>query len=291
MTFLDLWNRGKPTLSFEFYPGQSEKSTLKLQKTISELLSLEPDFLSVTFGAGGSSRSGSLELLRYIRQQSSRPLVGYLAAYGLDRSELAAIASRYETEGVDALLAIRGDIPADHSILPHANGCPRASDLLLTLKKSCRLPIGVAAYPEGHVDAPDVQTDWNHLLEKIGCGADFIITQYFYDNDDFYRLQDFLHNNQVTIPLLAGIMPIYNIKLSYSLAEKCGAKIPMNIRKKLDSLATEDKESIQALGLEIALMQCRDLLDHGVDGLHFYTMDRSSSVQAILQTLRKESSL
>ncbi len=285
MNFKDIWQKKKPSISFEFYPAQTEKGTIKLQSTIMELLVLQPDFLSVTFGAGGSSRQGSLELLQFMKKRTDIPLTGYLAAYGLSREELGESASRYQSEGIDALFAIRGDVPQEDPMPPHPQGCPYAVDLLRLIRQHTTIPVGVAAYPEGHFQAHSKQDDWRRLVEKINAGADFVITQYFYDNGDFYALRDYLRQQGVSQPILAGIMPIYNVKLTHALAERCGARIPEHIEKKLAAIPAEDKEALNGLGVELAVAQCRDLLNNGVDGLHFYTMDRSQSVSAILEKL------
>lgn len=288
MPFTDLWTRQAPTLSFEFYPGHNEKSTIKLHETIKTLLSLCPDFMSVTFGAGGTSRGGSLELLKQIRFMTTVQLVGYIAAYGLSQEELGRIALTYQQIGVDALFAIRGDIPQENPIPPHPQGCSYAADLVKVIKNRSPLPIGVAAYPDGHVEATDRMQDWERLVDKIRSGADYIITQYFYDNAAFYALRDFLRSQGIKIPILAGIMPIYSSKLTFSLAEKCGAHLPKALKMRIQSIAPDDKEAIHNLGCELALDQCRDLIAKGVDGLHFYTMDRSPSVMAIVTGLRQE---
>ncbi len=285
---MNIWKRNKPSISFEFYPAQTEKGTARLKDVISELLTLSPDFMSVTFGAGGSSRKGSLELLQHLRKKSDIHLTGYLAAYGLGREELADIAGRYQAEGVNALLAVRGDIPQDNPLPPHPLGCPHAADLVRLMRRNINIPVGVAAYPEGHVETDSREKDWSRLLEKISCGAEFIITQYFYDNRDFFTLRDFLLKHDIKIPILAGIMPIYNSKTTYNLAQKCGATIPGPVRLEMDKIEAEDKESMNAFGVELALTQCRELLKNGVDGLHFYTMNRSQSTSSILKKLREE---
>ena len=148
--------------------------------------------------------------------------------------------------------------------------------------------MGIAAYPEGHVEAGSRVRDWEKLLEKVSKGGEFIITQFFYDNRDYYSLRTFLHDHGVKVPILAGIMPIYSIRLTRTLAEKCGASIPEKIRLGMETVPPEDKEAVTEFGVNLALEQCRDLLKNNVDGLHFYTMDRSQSIRKILLQLKKE---
>ena len=288
MSLTRIWNRNRPSLSFEFYPAHSPKSLANLHKVADKLLELAPDFVSVTFGAGGSTREGSRELIAHLVGRSSVPVVGYLASWGLAARELEDLALTWRKLGASALFCIRGDVPEDHPCPPHPEGFTHASELIAFLADKVDLPLGGAAYPEGHVQAASREEDWEWLLHKAVSGADFIITQYFYDNRDFYAFREYCRSHGMNKPILAGIMPIYHPTLPLTLADKCGATILQTLRESLGRLDPEDRPALNAWGVNLALAQCRDLLANGVDGLHFYTMDRSLSVLPIVTTLREE---
>jgi len=283
--FGDLWCGGKPTISFEFYPARSEKGAVKLRQVIDELMALAPDFVSVTFGAGGSSRQGSAQLLGELVAEKNCLVFGYLAACGLSTAELCAVINDYTTAGAASIFCVRGDKPEIEGFTPAPDSFAHAADLVRLARQACSLPLGVAAYPEGHIEAINRETDWRYLEQKVACGADYIISQYFYDNCFFYELRDHLRKNGINVPLIAGIMPIYSAKLTRSLAERCGARLSDEIEAAFTRIDPEDKAGLEAFGIDLAVRQCRDLLQNGVDGLHFYTMDRSSSVRAILTGL------
>ena len=283
-----IWNNHKPTLSFEFYPAHSPKAQENLRKAAHKLLALRPDFVSVTFGAGGSTREGSRDLIAHLASQGEIPVVGYLASWGLSAGELEELALSWQQIGASAIFCIRGDIPAENPCPPHPEGFSHASELIAFLRDKVALPLGAAAYPEGHVQSSRRETDWDYLIHKARQGAQFIITQYFYDNADFHTFREYCRTRGMNQPILAGIMPIYHPTLPLTLAEKCGANIPIHLREELAHLDPEDRPALNTWGVNLALAQCRDLLTNGVDGLHFYTMDRSLSVLPIVTTLREE---
>lgn len=289
MSFRNLWqNRKKPTISFEFFPPRDEKGADKLDKVIEGLAELEPDFVSVTFGAGGSTREGSYQLVKKLREERGLRVLPYLAAYGLSPSEVDGIVSAYRNLGTDAIFAIRGDQPEDAGITAHPEGFPHASDLIAYLRGRFPLIMGCAAYPEGHVDAESKEKDLERLKFKVEQGAHFIITQYVYDTRMFLDFRRRCRDMGITIPILAGIMPVYSIKMTENLAAMCGATIPPHMAAALRQLPPEDKDAAAEYGIELAVEMCRELLKHDIDGFHFYTMDRAKSVAAILSRLSHE---
>jgi len=284
--FSELWRDGKPSISFEFYPARTEKGEAKLQETIDDLLGLSPDFASVTFGAGGSSREGSAQLLRSLLARNKTLVIGYLAAFGLAPADLKAVIDDYAAAGAASIFCVRGDEPEVEGFIPAHDCLPHAADLVCLARQNCPLPLGVAGYPEGHVEAKDRESDWRFLGEKVSRGASYVISQYFYDNRYFYEFRDHCRKTGVTVPILAGVMPIYSAKLTRSLAGRCGAALTGEIEAAFACIDPEDKAGLEAFGVDLAVRQCRDLLAQGVDGLHFYTMDRSTSIRAILDRLK-----
>ncbi|NIM95865.1 MAG: 5,10-methylenetetrahydrofolate reductase [Anaerolineales bacterium] len=289
MKVTDIWKTSqKPTISFELFPARSEKAAAKLVKTVEALAALKPDFVSVTFGAGGSTREGSRQLVDALRHDKSLEVIAYFACYGLGPDDITAILDTYQTLGIENLLAVRGDTPHDEDFKPHPESLPHASDLVAFIRPRFEFCIGVAGYPEGHIDAVSKEKDLEYLKLKVDLGAEYIITNYFYDNAYFF---DFLERCQqigIDVPILPGVMPIYSVKMMETLASLCGATITEEIRDGIAALDEDDKEGLVALGIDFATKQCRELLKKGVPGLHIYTMDRSKSTAEIVNSLRGE---
>lgn len=285
----DLWKlKKKPSLSFEFFPTHDEKAGTKLEKAIDELLLLEPDFVSVTFGAGGSTREGSLALAKFLKQEKKQEVLPYLAAYGLNPETICEILDSHQQLGIDSVLCVRGDKPEMEDFIPHPHSFSHASDLLQFVKNHYHFFTGVAGYPEGHREAVSKEKDLEFLLHKVDQGAGFIITQYVYDNEYYFDFIERCLGIGINVPIVAGVMPIYSNKMTENLASICGATIPTKLKTRLAQLPPDDKDAVTHFGIEFAYQQCRELLEQGIDGLHFYTMDRSKSVTTIVQRLRKE---
>jgi methylenetetrahydrofolate reductase (NADPH) len=290
MPLTDLWKPGRrPSLSFELFPARTPAGKDKLWATIDELDALAPDFFSVTFGAGGSTRDGSRELVAWLKQRKGREVLAYFAGYGLPPSEVSAVLDAYRDLGVENVLVVRGDEPRDApDFKPHPDSYPYASDLVAFIRPRYPFCLGVAGYPEKHVQAVSRDSDLNVLKRKLDLGAEFVIANYFYDNRYFAQFRDLCRARGISVPILAGIMPIYSVQLTEALATTCGATIPASVRARLASLPAGDKEAVSAYGVELAIEQCRGLLRDGVAGLHLYTMDRSASAKAIVTRLRAE---
>jgi methylenetetrahydrofolate reductase (NADPH) len=276
------------TISFELFPAKSEKAAVGLEKTIEVLASLKPDFVSVTFGAGGSTREGSRQLVHKLKHENGLEVVAYFACYGLGPEAITEVLDSYDEMGVESILAVRGDTPRDEAFEPHPNSLPYASDLVSFIRPRYNFCIGVAAYPEGHIDAPSKERDLAYLKHKVDQGADFIITNYFYDNRYFFDFVERCRDTGIEIPILPGVMPIYSVKMMEMLASMCGATITDALRKGLAALDEDDKQGLLNYGIEVATNQCRELLKEGVQGLHFYTMDRSYSTERVVKRLRSE---
>jgi methylenetetrahydrofolate reductase (NADPH) len=289
MKLTDMWNsRQKPTISFELFPAKSPEAAEKLEKVIDRLAALKPDFVSVTFGAGGSTREGSRQLVEKLKGEKGLEVVAYFAGYGLSPDNITSILDDYRSLGVENILVVRGDPPKEEDFSPHPDSFEHASDLVTYLRPRYDFCLGVAGYPEGHVEAISREKDTEYLKLKVERGAEFIIANYFYDNRFFFDFLNRCSAAGIGVPIVPGVMPIYSVKMMEMLASLCGATIPERVRREIAALPEGDKEALVACGIELAVRQCRELLDTGVPGLHIYTMDRSSSATGIVNRLRSE---
>lgn len=282
----------KPVVSFEFFPPRDEAAADKLEGVIDKLVSLKPDFVSVTFGAGGSTREGSYHLARKLIQEKGLDVVTYFAGYGLAPDDITSVLDAYAGLGVETLFVVRGDKPRDaEGFTPHPESFQHASELLDFIRPRYNFCLGAAGYPEGHPEAQSREKDLEYCRLKVQNGAEFIIAQYCYDNECFFDFVQRARSIGITVPIIPGIMPIYGVKLMEGLARVCGATIPDTLRNDLAQLPQDDPAAVVRYGIDFAFSQCRDLLKHGVDGLHFYTMDRSNTIIEVVNRLREESLL
>ncbi len=280
-------NRTEPIVSFEFFPPRDDKGEAGFYTVVDELATLNPDYMSMTFGAGGSTREGSYQAVKKMIAKGL-PTVAYLAGFGLAPAEIIGVLDRYKALGIETIFVIRGDEPRNDDFKPHADSYSYASDLLGFISDRYDFDLGCAGYPEGHVQAESLEKDIEYLKLKQDKGARYVVAQYFYDNDYFFSYVDRCRASGITVPIIPGIMPIYTVKLTNMLCKLCGSSIPTGLKERLDSLASADAKAVAALGVEVAFEQCKDLLVRGVDGLHFYTMNRSGSVTSIVQGLKEQ---
>ena len=289
MKVTDLWQTSSsPTLSFELFPAKTEKAASNLARAIENLTALKPDFVSVTFGAGGSTREGSYQLLEKLKTEHKLEVVAYFACYGLEPEAITAVLDSYRDLGVETILAVRGDEPHDPAFVPHPDSLPYASDLVAFIKPRYDFCIGVAGYPEGHIDADSKEDDLEFLKLKVDQGAEYIITNYTYENQFFFDFIDRCLAAGIQVPILPGVMPIYSVKMLEMLAGLCGATITEMVKQSIAALDEDDRQGLLDFGVEFAVEQCKGLLAHGVPGIHVYTMDRSTSTVAIVNQLRSE---
>ncbi len=289
MKVTDLWNSSKkPTLSFELFPARSEKTAKSLDKEIEALAALNPDFVSVTFGAGGSTREGSRQLVEKLKHEKGLEVVTYFACYGLGPDDISAVLDSYQALGIDSILAVRGDQPREQEFEPHPDSLPHASDLVAFIRPRYSFCVGVAGYPEGHIDALSKDKDLEYLKLKVDQGAEYIITNYFYDNGYFFDYVERCRAVGIEVPIVPGVMPIYNVKMMEMLAGLCGATITDEVRQGIATLPKGDQEALTAFGIDFAVRQCAELLKAGGPGLHIYTMDRSQSTVGVVNRLRSE---
>ena len=281
----------RPTVSFEFFPPKTEKGFESLFGRVAEFESLEPSFVSVTYGAGGSTRDRTHALVVRLMNETSLNTVPHLTCVGHTDADIEMILDRYAENGIHNILALRGDPPADDAGISTESGdFPFASDLVHFIRQygernGCPFNIGVAGFPEGHPDTPNSLTHMEHLKQKVDQGADWICTQLFFDNRAFHDWRDRARLAGIDIPILAGIMPISSIDGLHRMADLAsGTVFPAALLKALDR-CNGDTEGVADVGVHWATEQCRDLLDHDVDGIHFYTLNKSDATQRIHRSL------
>ncbi len=287
MKLTSLWEAGqKPTLSFELFPARSEKGAENLETAIDELAALGPDFFSVTFGAGGSTREGSRQLIEHLKNDKGQEVVAYFAGYGLGPDDITAVLDSYQALGIENVLLVRGDPPREGEFEPHPDSFAHASDLVGFVRPKYGFCLGVPGYPEAHVDAPSREKDLEILQLKIDAGAEYIVCNYFYDNAFYFDFVARCRAAGVGLPIVPGVMPVYSVKMMKMLAGLCGATITEELGRGIAALPEDDKEGLLNFGIDFATRQCAGLLEAGVPGLHFYTMDKSASSVGIVGNLR-----
>ncbi len=288
MRVAELYKKKRPVISMEFFPFRDDKTAESFNKTIDTLAPLNPDYLSVTFGAGGSTRDGSAQTINTIIKEKMLPCVAYIAGYGLSPDEICKVLDQYQAQGVETIFILRGDKPKETDFMPHPKSFTHASDLISFIRGHYDFNLGCAGYPEGHVEAQSLEKDIEYLKLKVENGAQYVVAQYFYDNAYFFNYEKQCRKAGIDVPIIPGIMPVYTLKMTRALSKICGTKIPHVLGQKMDTIDGEDKAAVLDLGINFALDQCRELLEKGVSGLHFYTMNRSHSTREIIRRLKLE---
>ncbi len=279
----------RPVISFEFSRPKNEKAAANLDKALDSLTKISPDYVSVTFGAGGSTREGSYELIDKLKNERGLNVVAYIAGIGLGPEEVVEAMEKFKDSGVDTVFVVRGDAPTwDENYKPHPDAMQYSSDLLKFIKSRYDFCLGAAGYPETHMEAISPEKDLDYLKLKVDEGAEYIVAQYFYDNQFFYDYMDKIQAKGINVPVVPGVMPIYTVKMTENLANICGTTITEKVRNGLDSLPADDKDAVIQYGIDLATEQCKDLLKHGVPGLHFYTMNRGKSIMSIMDNLKTD---
>lgn len=283
----DVLKSNKPALSFEFFPPKTPEGSETLFQTISELKPLEPAYVSVTYGAGGSTRQLTHDLVVRLSRELGLTIVSHLTCVGASKDEIRQILERYQESGISNILALRGDPPKEAAgvFKPHPDGFHYAAELVTFIKKYFpQMGVGVAGFPEGHPETPNRLKEIEHLKAKVDAGADYICTQLFFDNHDFYDYQERCALAGINVPIIAGIMPITSRKGMQRMAElSLGSRFPAKLLRAL--ARAEDDEYAENVGIHWATEQVRDLIDHGVAGVHFYTLNKSKATLKIYQSL------
>ena len=291
MRVTSLYERKKPVISMEFFPPRNEKAAETFGTTIANLAALKPDYMSITFGAGGSTRDGSYQTVKQVMIDKNLPTVAYIAGFGLRPNEITDVLDKYKDLGIETVFVIRGDKPKDDDFTPHPDSFSYASDMIAFIKKRYDFTLGCAGYPEGHVEAENLEKDIEYLKLKVDNGAEYVVAQYFYDNNYFSEYVKKCRAIGIHVPIIPGIMPVYTVKMTNMLSNVCGTKIVDKLKRQLDAVDADDKDAVLNLGINFAVEQCKGLLKEGVAGLHFYTMDRSKSTVEIINRLKKENPL
>ena len=291
MRVTSLYERKKPVISMEFFPPRNEKAAETFGTTIANLAALKLDYMSITFGAGGSTRDGSYQTVKQVMIDKNLPTVAYIAGFGLGPNEITDVLDKYKDLGIETVFVIRGDKPKDDDFTPHPDSFSYASDMIAFIKERYDFTLGCAGYPEGHVEAENLEKDIEYLKLKVDNGAEYVVAQYFYDNNYFSEYVKKCRAIGIHVPIIPGIMPVYTVKMTNMLSNVCGTKIVDKLKRQLDAVDADDKDAVLNLGINFAVEQCKGLLKEGVAGLHFYTMDRSKSTVEIINRLKKENPL
>lgn len=271
------------SISFEFFPPKHEEDENKLFDTIGKLGSLKPTFVSVTYGAGGGTLTNTMHVVKRIKQETSLTPMPHLTCVGQSKEELRRILHEYLDLDIENVLALRGDPPRGTSQFAAKDGLCYASDLVELAASFNAFSIGVAVYPEGHIDAPNLEADLLYTKQKIDAGADFAITQMFFENHFFYDFMERVDRLGIHIPIIPGIMPVTDIDKIKRFSQMCGATLPGSLVSQMENAASP--EEARKIGIDFATRQCDDLWRNGVRYFHFYTLNRSEAVTEILQNL------
>ena len=285
MKISDRLKSESPCFSFEFFPPKSDAGVQLLFETLRELQPLDPGFVSVTYGAGGSTRQRTLELVTAIKKETGIEAMAHLTCVGHSRQELVALVDRFADAGIENLLALRGDVPPGG--LPSVDdGLAHGSELTALIReRRPQMCIGGACYPEGHLESETRDSDLRNLRKKVAAGSDFLVTQLFFDNAFYFHFVERARALGIHAPVLPGIMPITNFEQIDRFTRMCGATIPTRLRLELER-RKDDPEAILELGVAHATLQCAELLRMGAPGIHFYTLNRSRASRMICSALK-----
>jgi methylenetetrahydrofolate reductase (NADPH) len=277
----------RPVISFEFFPPKTDEGDRNLlEKTLPALLPTKPDFCSVTYGAGGSTREKTLMIVNNIHGQHGLTTVAHLTCVCATKEQIRELLGRINGCGIKNVLALRGDPPGGGEFQATPGGFEFSSQLVRFIREQGDLSIGVAGFPEGHIACKEGKyADWAHLKEKVDAGADYVLTQLFFDNADFHRFRDHMTQKLgVTVPIVPGVVSILSGAQIKRFTAMCGATIPAPLAAKLEELGDDD-DAVAEFGIEYATRQCEDLLRAGVPGIHFYTLNKAPATVRILKNL------
>jgi methylenetetrahydrofolate reductase (NADPH) len=275
-----------PVFSFEFFPPKTDEGERNLRATLEDLRAFEPDFVSVTYGAGGTTRGRTVELTHWIKQDLGIEAMAHLSCVGSTREDLQEILNGMQRAGIENVLALRGDAPrGETEWRPHPGGLHYSTELASLIVEHYPFSVGAACFPEVHPEAPDLAHDLRFLKAKVDAGASFLITQLFMDNELYFRFVDEARAVGIEVPILPGIMPITDVGQIKTITGMCGASLPPALLEALEWRA-EDRDAVLQLGVAYATLQCAELLARGAPGIHFYTLNRSPATRAILSALR-----
>lgn len=273
------------TISFEFFPPKTADGLPEVFQALCRLKPFRPDFVSVTYGAGGSTRAFTEKITMRVKEKAEVEVMAHLTCVGQTKGEVHSVLKRLESAGIDNVIALRGDPPrGQQGFVPTEGGFKHATELIEHIRRGFRFGIAAACYPEGHVESLDPAADLEHTKLKVSKGAEFLITQLFYDNGYFFDFLDRARRAGINVPIIPGVLPILSTRQIRRFTALCGARIPAALDQQLDQFADDD-DAVRDLGVEYATVQVKELWDSGVAGVHFYVLNRTYSVSKILTNL------
>lgn len=278
---------GQPVISLEFFPPKTAEGDRALfEKHLPALLAAHPDFCSVTYGAGGSTRDKTLMIVDRLQREYNLTALAHLTCVSHTREEVRALLEKIRALNCKNILALRGDAPGGGEFKPTPGGFEFSAQLVKFIREQGDFSVGVAGFPEGHIaNKNGKHADWQHLQEKVNAGADFVVTQLFFDNVDYFEFRDYVTQKLgVNVPIVPGIVAIVSATQIVKFTQMCGAKIPPALRAKLDAIGTDDEAALK-FGIEYATRQCEELLRAGAPGLHFYTLNKAHSTVQVVKNL------
>lgn len=287
MRIIDKFKTDTPAFSFEFFPPKDAEGVERLLGTAHELKAQNPTYVSVTYGAGGSTRRLTVDLVQRIKREVGIETMAHLTCVGATRAEIAQVLDELKAGGIRNVLPLRGDPPRGTTKFEKTEGgFGYASELVGFIRQHYDFCLAGACYPEKHPEAASPESDLTHLKHKVDAGLDFLITQLFFDNDDYFAFVERARAQGIDVPIVAGIMPITNLNQVVRFTNLCGSSIPGALLSKLEA-AQHDADAVRAIGVEHASEQCRGLLEGGAPGIHFYTLNRSTATLEVLKSLRR----
>ncbi len=286
MKISEKFKHKKPLVSFEIFPPKVGYPIDTIYKTIDELNDLNPDFMSVTYGAGGSTKDRTVEISSYIKDNYDLSSIAHVTCINSTKREVEQTLKSLEEKGIENVMALRGDYPIDFNKKDLSNeDFKYSTDLIKFFKENSNLSVGAACYPEKHPESPDFESDLKYLKEKVDCGADFLVTQMFFDNELFYDFIDKTQSKNIKVPIIAGIMPILSKNQVKTVTKLTGNKLPNKFKRLLERYE-HNPEALNEAGLSYAIGQIIDLLSWGVDGVHIYTMNKSETARSIMDSMK-----
>jgi methylenetetrahydrofolate reductase (NADPH) len=276
-----------PVFSFEFFPPKDEAGFQSLFETIEKLKPANPAFVSVTYGAGGSTRSKTVDLVGKIKNDIAIESMAHLTCVGHQKDEIVSVLESLQNLKIENVLALRGDPPmGEKKFIKTEGGFGYGNELVSFIKSKFSFCVGAACYPEGHIECPELSLDMDNLKRKVDAGVDFLITQLFFDNRHYFDFVNNARQEGINIPIIPGIMPVLNLKQSQRFTKMCGASLSDSLLAKFDGVQN-DPVKVREIGINHAIDQCKDLLRFGAPGIHFYTLNRSKATLAILEKLQR----